>query len=383
MARITCEYCNTEYESDMEQCPLCGMPNSAAGSEQPDRPREERTQTAERKITPKKKRTGARAKPAEDKIPRWIYILISVFLSLAVLIGSLYAMYAVGIIKFGGDKNKKDESLDLPIQEDDPGPEPAPEPEPKPEPEPEPVACTGLSLKEEIVLTEVGGLANVELRVEPENCTEAVSLVSSNPAVCTVDADGQVTALGEGRAVITAACGEQTGTVQVICDFGGGTAGEALALSSGDVTLLAAGESAALTVRGLPDGAEVIWSSGDEDVCTVEDGVITAQGPGVADVTAEVDGQRLTCTVRCRFEDGGGAPSGGGANRLDHTDVTLKPGESFEISVVDGISGGWNVTDGSVITVDGNGIVTGIAKGTASVYTVVGGERLECIVRVT
>ena len=32
MARITCEYCNTEYEMDMDQCPLCGMPNTVAGS---------------------------------------------------------------------------------------------------------------------------------------------------------------------------------------------------------------------------------------------------------------------------------------------------------------------------------------------------------------
>ena len=220
------------------------------------------------------------------------------------------------------------------------------------------------------------------MRIEPENCTEEISLVSSNPAVCTVDADGQVTALGEGRAVITAACGEQTGTVSVICDFGSGAALEGLALSSDDVTLLAVGEAVSLTVSGVPKGAEVVWSSDDRDVCTVEDGVVTAEGPGVASVTAEVNGKELTCTVRCRFEEDPAISSGNGSNKLDHSDVTLQVGESFEISVVNGISGGWNVTDGSVIAVDGNGIVTGVGKGTASVYTVVGGERLECIVRV-
>ena len=50
--------------------------------------------------------------------------------------------------------------------------------------------------------------------------------------------------------------------------------------------------------------------------------------------------------------------------------------------MVNGVSGGWNVTDGSIITVDGNGIVTALAKGQAEVYTIIGGQRLSCIVRV-
>ena len=63
MARITCEYCNTEYEMDMDQCPLCGMPNTVAGSI-PEEP--EPSRAKEPKKPPKEKRSGARAAPAEE-----------------------------------------------------------------------------------------------------------------------------------------------------------------------------------------------------------------------------------------------------------------------------------------------------------------------------
>lgn len=379
MTRITCEYCNMEYDIDMDQCPLCGMRNPVfvPVHEEPESPPPAKQQPARKA---RAKRSAAKAPPAKDKIPRWIYVLISIFLGLAALIGSLYGMYAVGIIKFGKEKTPENASLDLPISENDTQTDP--EPEPEPEPEPAEIACTGLSLKAEIVLTEVGGTADIGLHLEPENCTEELSLVSSNPAVCTADSNGQLTALSEGRAVITAVCGNQSATASVICDFNGTGSVDGLSLSSDDVTLLESGETFQLTVRGISDGTEVKWESDDQDVCSVNDGEVTARGPGSANVTAEVNGTKLTCTVRCRFEAEPDAPNGNTKNQLDHQDVTLKQGESFEISVVDGISGGWNVTDGSVITVDGNGIVTAVGRGTASVYTVVGGERLECIVRV-
>lgn len=376
MAQITCEYCNTEYETDMDQCPLCGMPNPAFFSaDEPEPP-----ETEEKKPN-KSKKTRRQAPAKEDKIPRWICVLISVFLSLAVIIGSIYALIALDIIKFGKDKPEENASLDLvpPDEDSEKDPEPEPEPNPEPEPEPEPVPCAGLSMEKQIVLPEMGGSMTISPVIEPENCTEVVSWVSSNPAICTVDSSGVVTALGEGSAVVTAVCGDQSATVNVICDFGGGVVSVGgVTLSSDDVTLQSAGETITLTLGGVTDGAEVVWTSDDEEVCTVDDGVVTAEGPGTAKVTAETEGKTLTCTVRCRFEE-----SREPKKQLDHDDVSLNVGESFEISVVDGVSGGWKVTNGNIISVNANGIVTALASGTARVYTEVDGQRLECIVRVS
>jgi len=352
----------------MPQCPLCGTPNPApvpAEEAEPQRP----------------KRGGARAAPKEDRIPRWICVLISVFLGLAVVIGSLYALYALDILKFGKKAEEADETLDLPFEEDTPSDAAPAEPEadePSEQTPSAPAACTALTLDPATLrLSEPGAQASVAVSILPANCTEAVVFASSDPAICSVDATGLVTALSEGSATVTAACGSKTATVGVTCDFSG-TSASGASINLTDVTLTTAGDHASLSIENAPADAEIVWSSSDESVCTVEDGAVTAVGGGTATVTAEVSGEKLECVVRCTFEAG----SGGSGDRLDHTDVTLNVGEGFEISVVDGVSGGWNVTDGSIITVDKLGNVTALASGTAKVYTVVNGSRLECVVRV-
>jgi len=371
MAKVTCEYCETEYDDDMPQCPLCGTPNPAPVPTEEPAPQ-------------RPKRGGARAAPKEDRIPRWICVLISIFLGLAVVIGSLYALYALDILKFGKKSEMQDETLDLPFSEDS-ADDPAPaEPEGDPEPaETEPgaqVACTALTVDPVAIrLSEPGAQMGIAVSILPANCTETVVFASSDPSVCSVDPTGLVTALSEGSATVTVACGSKTATAGVNCDFSGAPS-SGVTLNHTDVTLTAQGDDTSLYVENAPADTEIKWSSSDESVCTVEDGTVTAVGGGTATITADVSGEKLECVVRCAFE--GGAEPGGSGDRLDHTDVTLNVGDSFEISVVDGVSGGWNVTDGSIITVDKLGNVTGLAAGTAKVYTVVNGNRLECVVRV-
>ena len=53
------------------------------------------------------------------------------------------------------------------------------------------------------------------------------------------------------------------------------------------------------TVSPEPTGEyEIVWSTSDESVVTVEDGLVTAVGPGIAEITAEYDiGVYATCRV--------------------------------------------------------------------------------------
>ena len=238
---------------------------------------------------------------------------------------------------------------------------------------------------------ESAGLATtVTATVEPADCTETILWTSSDTTVCTVDDLGVITAVDGGKATITATCGSFSAEVEVECDFSNSKENNAY-LSTTDFTLFSTGEQATIQVLDAPEGATITWSSSDTSVCTVSGGKVTAVKAGTATVTAQVNDKKLTCTVRCNIEgsvvaDDSNAENTGsgstGGNQLDHTDVTLAVGQSFEISVVNGVSGGWNVTDGSVITVDGKGNVTALASGTAKVYTIVNGQRLECIVRV-
>lgn len=382
MARIICDYCGTEYDDTMQRCPLCGTVNETAAEEEPAREeRPDRQRNRQRKA-------GAHAAPNSDKIPKWLSILICVVLGIAVVIGALYAMYALGMLS--PKKSDPDQpSLTLPItQEEDPAPDQGEEEAPQPTDEEDSgeVLCTGLTVSPASIRLDSAGIsAAVSASAQPAGCTEAITWSTSDPAVCTVDEDGIVTSVDGGTATVTAACGRYTAEVTVNCEFANSRENNA-SLSTVDFTLFSTGEQATISVLNAPEGASITWSSSNTNVCTVSGGVVTAVKAGTATVTADVNGKKLECIVRCNIEgsvvatDDNAEVAGGYA--LDHQDVTLGVGESFEISVVGGVSGGWSVSDASVISVDGNGIVSALSSGTASVYTTVAGQRLECIVRV-
>ena len=419
MARIVCDYCGTEYDDTMQRCPLCGSVNDMLAQPEPEEEppvvvRRERSERPERRQDSAERRGGSRAaerrEPApgrrrsntrrrteenSDRIPRWLSVLICVVLGIAVVIGALYALYAIGVFSPSTNTDGGDASLTLPIEGDDTtggstdgtGDAQSGDSGQSDSATPDEVLCTGLTVSPASVRMQSAGISTVvSATVEPADCTEPVTWTSSDPSICTVDEQGVITAVDGGTATVTAACGSFQAEVTVNCDFSNSQENNAY-LSLTDFTLFSAGDQATIQVLDAPDGATVTWSSSNTGVCTVSNGEVTAVGSGTATVTATVNDKQLTCTVRCSFvgssePNDSNAEVGGGGYQLDHTDVTLGVGESFEISVVDGISGGWNVSDASVITVDANGIVTALASGTATVYTTVGGQRLECIVRV-
>ena len=384
MARITCDYCGTEYDDDMQRCPLCGTVNDSVAEPE----RQEEQQPRNRK-TRKKKEPGAFEAADSDRIPRWLSILICVVLGIAVVIGAMYAMYALGVFSPKKEETVQDDTLNLPIsdaEQPEDGEEISGQDADQTPPDDAEVLCTGITANPaSLQLGSAGISASVMVTVLPSDCTEQIRWETSDPTICTVDSSGIVTAVDGGTATVTATCGDFSTEVEVLCDFSNSKENNA-SLDLTDFTLFSTGDQAVIHVNDAPANAVITWRSSDTNVCTVSDGVVTAVKGGTATVTADVNGKELTCIVRCRIEGSVIANDDNaeatGTYRLDHTDVTMSVGESFEISVVDGVSGGWNVSDASVISVDANGIVTGLASGTATVYTNVGGQRLECIVRI-
>ena len=416
MARKICDYCGTEYDDSQACCPLCGSTRGELIEEEPRvsqpvqrkaepeeledveellerharrRAPEHRREADDRESSEGRRSAGRRKEDRRDQIPRGLSILICVILGIAVVIGALYALYKVGV--FSLREAPDDTSLELPIDDEsdtetDSDPTTSDTTDPA---EPATVSCTGLTVSPATVRMNTAGISTVVTAVvEPADCTDAIVWSSSDTSICTVDSQGVITAVDGGTATVTAACGGFTAEVEVNCDFSNSQENNAY-LSTTDFTLFSTGETAEIQVLDAPDGASITWSTSDASVCTVANGTVTAVGGGTATVTATVNDKALECTVRCSFttvnrpsgDTAENTPSGSG-NQLDHTDVTLSVGQSFEISVVNGVSGGWNVSDASVISVDANGIVTALSSGTATVYTVIGGERLECIVRV-
>lgn len=133
---------------------------------------------------------------------------------------------------------------------------------------------------------------------------------SSASAVATVNTSGLVTAVAPGTAEITATSegrtGSMTATVLVPTDR---------VVIQGATSQLVSGQSTQLSARTLSQGGDtlagrnVAWSTSAATVATVSStGLVTAVGPGSADITATVESKNASVAVM--VSDGGVVQSG-------------------------------------------------------------------------
>lgn len=82
------------------------------------------------------------------------------------------------------------------------------------------VPCTGLTLDvEEIVLDSEGQAYLLNVVVTPEDTTDLLTYISSDESVATVNDEGRVTAVSDGEAVIYILCGDQSLECTVRCEL--------------------------------------------------------------------------------------------------------------------------------------------------------------------
>ena len=139
--------------------------------------------------------------------------------------------------------------------------------------------------------------ADLHATVLPEDWEGTVEWTSDDPNVATVS-DGMVAWAGKGTCTVTAQADSQSVTCKVTCaDV------EATSIQLDREKLdLNEGESATVKADVSPSNwkGAVEWSSSDETVATVEDGVVTAVGPGGCIVTASAGEKEAECEVNCR-----------------------------------------------------------------------------------
>lgn len=159
-----------------------------------------------------------------------------------------------------------------------------------------------------------------------------------------------------------------------------------LTLSKQDFTLPVGDPAVKLTASG--GSGSYAWYSEDDGIASVdENGTVTAISAGTINIYA-TDGARMgLCIVRVRPGSGASAtppaaPSGGDV-KLNREDFTLAVGESFQLkSTATTTAQTWSSSNPGVVTVGGDGTVTGVAAGMATVTMSYGGNSLTCIVRV-
>ncbi|MBE6649699.1 MAG: hypothetical protein E7613_00155 [Ruminococcaceae bacterium] len=161
----------------------------------------------------------------------------------------------------------------------------------------------GLKLSHTSVTLTEGESVTITATVEPSNATnKTVGWTSYNESVASVK-NGVITAHKAGTTVITAS----VGTINVTCNV----TVKAKNVAVTDITLdktsvtLTEGETTTIKATVTPDNATdktVTWSTSNELVASIENGVITAENAGTATITATSGGKSATCIVTVKPE---------------------------------------------------------------------------------
>ena len=188
------------------------------------------------------------------------------------------------------------------------------------------------------------------------NYNGTITWLSSDANVATVK-DGVVTAVGNGKAIIYALCGEQRVETEVEVSYDYYLNQNEFSLASGTQTQL---EFHSANNKEIYNQLAE-WSSSNEKVAKVDnEGIITAVSAGTAVITAKAGDVSVTCkiTVTDSSEPAIFAQS-----------TTIKAGEKKALTISD-YSGSvtWVSSDTKVVTVDADGTLTGVKAGTATVY---------------
>ena len=132
------------------------------------------------------------------------------------------------------------------------------------------------------------------------------------------------------------------------------------------------------------EGEAVFWSSADTLVATVGSaGLVTAIGEGATTVAATVGEVSGTAAVTV-MQSAGSVVVSPAADTVAPGDTLRLAAQAFDENghPVEGAEFGWSSSDVSVATVDGGGLVTGVAEGTATIVAVAGSSRGTAMVTV-
>jgi uncharacterized protein YjdB len=215
-----------------------------------------------------------------------------------------------------------------------------------------------------------------------------ITWTSETPAVVSVSADGEVTALASGAGSVRAAAGSVAATAAVVVSAVP-VARVAVAPATSSITVGAtqqltatATDAAGATITGRA----VAWSSRDPGVAVVSStGQVTGIAPGSATIVAAIDGQSATATVTVRA-----VPVAAVRVTPDNTSVgvggTVRLGAVVTDAAGNTLAGravSFSSNNSGVARVADDGTVTGVSAGTATITATSEGVNGTATVRVT
>jgi len=240
-------------------------------------------------------------------------------------------------------------------------------------------------------LTTASSPVQIELDITPSDASNEVEWSSSDKDVVEVDEDGIVSVVGTGEATITATAKDGSEVSVDIPVVVSAIAVEGITITE-EIELSAVGKTAEIEVEftpANPTNQNIEWKSSDNEIVSVEDGVVTAKGEGTVKITATTEDGDFT--VECEVTVLGGTSYPVKGISMDETysmplsetgtvlDVTFNPTNATNQSLT------WETSDADVLEVDENtGELTPVATGTAKITatSVDGDFTAECEVTV-
>lgn len=241
------------------------------------------------------------------------------------------------------------------------------------------VKVNSISLNESNITLYMGESKTLKATVFPSNATnKTITWSSSNGRVAKVD-KGTIKAVAPGTATIKAEAGGKKSTCKVIIKE---HTVETITLNKSEIKLNI-GETSTLKATISPQNVknkEVIWSSSNNSIATVDSGIVKAISPGTVTITATSGGKRDSCTVivndydiaiiltsyNLEIEKGKQAALG----------ATITPSYAINKKVT------WSSENTNIATVNQNGMITAVEMGECNIIATCGSKSAVCRVTV-
>lgn len=341
MSKVICEICGTTYQDTAECCPICGCPRDMSGNvsddefvmdQMPALNKGGRYSSGKKKKEifdfdeqsddfPEPENEPYSSDPEDDEDnydeqPREHNTAVVVILTALIVIllaGTAFLFFRYLLPNLHGVKDTAPTvHTEQPVQTEAATTELR-------------IPCQDLSLPGGAAeLTQPGYYFLLNVVVIPENTTDELVFTSGDESVATVDANGRITAVSEGKTVIYITCGDKQLTCPVTCQFEAETepSTEATVAAQTEATIqtepvetkpqvelkldrtdmrLQVGYSTQLKLVDCGDlkPEDVEWSVEHAYIAKVENGYVTALQSGTTEITAKYGDQTVKCIVRC------------------------------------------------------------------------------------
>lgn len=333
MSKIICDICGTSYPETAKQCPICGCVRPgdvqrvtnqvktdgkvSTGYTYVKGGRFSKSNVKKRieSDTPSKPSNKQAPKNNKDKDTQSSrgLVIAAIVLLLAIIGVVIYiAIHFFGPISGSGNDGTKpsgtqSSQLDL--------------------------SCRGITLDTDTIILENAGAGQLlNYKLQPENTTDKITFESLNPEIATVTVQGKIVAVAEGTAKILIKCGEVAKECTVVCQFEKEPSTEPTApttdptettapttsqgtirLNRKDITFSYKGESWVVYSGDIAKNL-VTYTSDNEAVATFVDGKVVAVGGGTTTVHASFGDQKVSCIIRCNFQESSGVTGNGGVS---------------------------------------------------------------------